>query len=62
MRARKSGSVRGAVEKSIAGKQGRLSNADYIARAPVQQVTETREMLAKEEVELANLKETLAGL
>ena len=51
-----------AVEKSIAGKQGRLGNADYIARAPAQQVTETREMLAKEEVELANLKETLAGL
>ena len=51
-----------AVEKSISGKQGRLSNADYIARAPAQQVIETREMLAKEEVELANLKDTLAGL
>jgi valyl-tRNA synthetase len=51
-----------AVEKSIAGKQGRLGNADYIARAPAQQVIETREMLAKEEVELANLKDTLAGL
>ena len=50
------------MEKSIAGKQGRLGNADYIARAPAQQVIETREMLAKEEVELANLKETLAGL
>ncbi|MBA3699518.1 MAG: valine--tRNA ligase [Planctomycetes bacterium] len=51
-----------AVEKSISGKQGRLGNADYIARAPAQQVTETREMLAKEEIELTNLKDTLAGL
>ncbi len=51
-----------AVEKSIAGKQGRLGNADYIARAPVQQVSETRDLLAKEEVELMNLKDTLAGL
>jgi len=51
-----------AVEKSIAGKQGRLGNTDYIARAPAQQVIETREMLAKEEVELTNLKDTLAGL
>jgi valyl-tRNA synthetase len=50
------------VEKSIAGKQARLTNADYIARAPAQQVTDTRELLAKEEIELANLKETLAGL
>jgi valyl-tRNA synthetase len=50
------------VEKSIAGKQTRLTNADYIARAPAQQVTDTRELLAKEEIELANLKETLAGL
>ena len=50
------------VEKSIAGKQARLINADYIARAPAQQVTDTRELLAKEEIELANLKETLAGL
>jgi valyl-tRNA synthetase len=51
-----------AVEKSIAGKQGRLGNADYIARAPAQQVAETKDLLAKEEVELANLKETLASL
>jgi valyl-tRNA synthetase len=50
------------IEKSIAGKQARLTNADYIARAPAQQVTDTRELLAKEEIELANLKETLAGL
>ena len=50
------------VEKSIAGKQSRLGNADYIARAPAQQVTDTRDLLAKEEIELANLQETLAGL
>jgi len=53
---------RGQVEKSISGKQGRLANSDYIARAPVEQVAETRMMLAKEEVELANLIETLGGL
>ncbi len=51
-----------ATEKSIAGKEGRLGNADYIARAPAQQVEETRELLAKERVELGNLRETLAGL
>jgi valyl-tRNA synthetase len=51
-----------ALEKSISGKQGRLANADYLARAPEQQVAETRELLAKEEIELANLRETLAGL
>jgi valyl-tRNA synthetase len=51
-----------ALEKSISGKQGRLGNADYIARAPAQQVAETKDMLAKEEAELANLRETLATL
>ncbi|GDY11444.1 valine--tRNA ligase [Planctomycetota bacterium] len=48
--------------KSIAGKESRLGNADYIARAPGAQVEETRAMLAAEQVELANLRETLAGL
>ncbi len=52
----------GALEKSISGKQGRLANADYIARAPAQQVTETKDLLAKEEVELTNLHDTLATL
>jgi valyl-tRNA synthetase len=51
-----------ALEKSISGKQGRLGNADYIARAPAAQVEETRGMLAKEEAELVNLRDTLAGL
>jgi valyl-tRNA synthetase len=51
-----------ALEKAIAGKRARLGNADYVARAPAQQVAETRDMLAKEEVELVTLKETLAGL
>jgi valyl-tRNA synthetase len=51
-----------ALEKSISGKQGRLANADYLARAPEQQVAETRELLVKEEIELANLRETLIGL
>jgi valyl-tRNA synthetase len=50
------------LEKAISGKQGRLANADYIARAPADQVAETRGLLAKEEVELANLIETIAGL
>ncbi len=49
-------------EKSISGKQGRLANADYIRAAPPEQVADTRGLLAKEQVELANLKETLAGL
>ena len=51
-----------ALEKSISGKQGRLTNADYIARAPAAQVEETRALIAKEQTELANLRDTLAGL
>jgi valyl-tRNA synthetase len=51
-----------ALEKSAAGKQARLANADYAARAPAAQVQETRDMLAKELLEISTLKETLAGL
>lgn len=51
-----------ALEKSIAGKESRLSNADYLARAPAAQVDETRDMMAKERIELINVRETLAGL
>ena len=50
------------LEKAIAGKQGRLGNADYVARAPAAQVEETSALLAQEMAELANLRETLAGL
>ncbi len=50
------------LEKSISGKQGRLDSADYLARAPAAQVAETRALLAGEEVELANLRESVAGL
>ncbi|MBA3685990.1 MAG: valine--tRNA ligase [Planctomycetes bacterium] len=50
------------LEKSIAGKQGRLGNADYIARAPAAQVEETKAMLAKEQAEVVTIRETLAGL
>jgi valyl-tRNA synthetase len=50
------------LEKSISGKEGRLGNADYVARAPAAQVAETRALLDAERVELANLRETLAGL
>jgi hypothetical protein len=48
--------------KSIGGKQGRLASADYLARAPAAQVEETRTLLAQEQVELANLHESIAGL
>ncbi len=48
--------------KSIGGKEGRLGNADYIARAPAEQVAETKAMLEKERAELANITETLATL
>ncbi|MBA3847575.1 MAG: hypothetical protein H0X45_13165, partial [Planctomycetes bacterium] len=51
-----------ALEKNVATKQARLDNADYLARAPAQQVQDTRDLLAKELLEIANLKETLAGL
>jgi valyl-tRNA synthetase len=51
-----------ALDKSISGKQGRLGNADYVARAPAAQVEETKALLAAEQVELANIRETLAGL
>ncbi len=51
-----------ALEKSITGKEGRLANADYVARAPEQQVAETRAMLATEIIELANIRETLGDL
>ncbi|MEK7414182.1 MAG: hypothetical protein AAB263_12780, partial [Planctomycetota bacterium] len=50
------------LEKSIAGKQSKLGNADYIARAPAEQVAETKGLLATEQVELANVRETIAGL
>ena len=50
------------LEKSIAGKESRLGNADYLARAPAQQVAETKALMAQERVEVANLAETLAGL
>jgi valyl-tRNA synthetase len=50
------------LEKSISGKQGRLGNADYVARAPEQQVAETRALLATEIVELGNIKDTLSDL
>lgn len=52
----------GQLEKSISGKESRLSNADYLARAPANQVAETHAMLGTEKQELANLIETLAGL
>lgn len=51
-----------ALEKSIAGKESRLGNADYVARAPVAQVAETKELLTKEQVELKNLRDTITGL
>ena len=51
-----------AKQKSAAGKQARLANPDYAARAPAEQVEETRAMMAKELVEIAALKETIDGL
>jgi valyl-tRNA synthetase len=48
--------------KSISGKDARLANADYVARAPVEQVAETRLLLERERAELANVRETLATL
>jgi valyl-tRNA synthetase len=52
---------RAGLEKSISGKASRLDNADYLARAPASQVEETKALMAKERIELANLDETLAG-
>ena len=51
-----------ALTKSIAGKEGRLASADYIARAPAAQVQETRDLLAAERDELTNVEETLVAL
>ena len=48
--------------KSISGKDARLANADYVARAPVEQVAETKLLLERERAELANVRETLATL
>ena len=48
--------------KSISGKEGRLANADYVARAPAEQVVETKALLASEQAELANVRDTLATL
>ncbi len=50
------------LQAAIQAKQGRLANADYIARAPAAQVEETRALLAREQGELAGVAETLAGL
>ncbi len=52
---------RAGLEKSITGKASRLDNADYLSRAPASQVEETKALMAKERIELANLDETLAG-
>ncbi len=48
--------------KAISGKEGRLGNADYLARAPAEQVAETKAMLEAERAELANVRETLTTL
>jgi len=50
------------LEKSIAGKLGRLGNADYLARAPADQVAETKAMLEMEQRELDTNRETAADL
>ena len=47
---------------AIAAKQGRLANPDYAVRAPAAQVAETRDLLAREQAELAGVVETLAGM
>jgi valyl-tRNA synthetase len=51
-----------ALVTAIKGKEGRLGNADYVAKAPPAQVEETRLLLARERAELAGIGETLAGL
>jgi valyl-tRNA synthetase len=51
-----------ALERSITGKDGRLANADYLARAPAEQVAQTRALLESERSELAHLRETIATL
>ena len=48
--------------KSISGKEARLGNADYVARAPAEQVAETKLLLVSERAELTNVNETLATL
>jgi valyl-tRNA synthetase len=51
-----------AKEKGAAGKRGRLSNEKYLAGAPPEKVQETRDMLAQDEAEIAQLQATLAAL
>ena len=50
------------LDRSILAKQGRVGSKDYVDRAPAAQVAETRSLLAQELVELANLRESIAGL
>ncbi len=47
--------------KSAAAKQGRLANAEYVGKAPPEQVAETRALLAVEELEIGHLERVLAS-
>ena len=51
-----------AKEKSAAGKRGRLSNERYVNNAPADKVQETRDMLAAEETEIAQLQASIDSL
>ena len=49
-------------EQSANGKRGRLSNERYVNNAPPEKVQETRDMLAAEEAEIAQLQASIAAL
>ena len=50
------------IEKFVTGLVERLSNKDFVAKAPEQVIAQQRESLAKKQAELAELKKHLAAL
>jgi valyl-tRNA synthetase len=48
--------------KAAKGKQARLANPGYVNNAPAEKVQETRDLLARDEAEIAKLEETIAAL
>ena len=50
------------LEKFIAGSTARLSNKDFVSKAPAEVISQQKETLERKQAELAELKKHLASL
>ncbi len=50
------------IENFVAGQKARLSNKDFVSKAPAQVISQQQETLAKKEVELSQLKKQIETL